>query len=530
MALSTRLKSQFAKTMSASDVETNTKKTLMGTAVEYSGEIYVQLDGSDQLTPLHDRIAGVKDGDRVTIEIENHSASLTGNLSDPAAGTTTVAGIENQVEQFNVIIANKADIDQLEAAEALIGQLQAEDVTITGKLEAVEADIGELEADNVVINENLQAQSAQIEVLQTTKLDTETAEITYANIDFTNIGMAAVEELFAKSGIIEDMVVGDQHITGHLVGVTISGDLIEGNTIKADKLVVLGEDGLYYKLNVNAETVAAEQTEYNSISGTIITAHTITAEKVNVDDLVAFDATIGGFHINDHAIYSGVKESINNTTNGIYMGSDGQIYIGDSNDYLRYFKDADTGQWKLAISARSITIGSGGQTIEEALEDMQEQIDNVEVGGVEVGARNLIRNSKTLIFEEYILSLPKYSIEVHQTTGGTIGVSATSAEPNSTITVTITPNSLYDFASGGVYKASDDTLYASFTLSAPTFTMPEYDVYVSAVFQEVPLSLTDDGNGTVTIHGATLSDDGSGNITINGALLQSDGNGNITIS
>lgn len=367
MALSNSLKSQFAKIMSASDVDTQTKKTRTGTAVEYEGRIYVQLDGSDQLTPLSDRIAGVKDGDRVTIEIENHSASLTGNLSDPAAGTTTVAGIEHQVEEFNVIIANKADIDQLNAAQAKIDELEANDVTITGKLDAVEANITDLKAENVEITGKLDAAVAEIEDL----------DVTYATIDFANIGDAAIENFFSKSGMIKDLVVSSGTVTGELVGVTIKGDLIEGGTVVADKLVILGDDGLYYKLNTNGETVTSEQTEYNSLSGTIITAKSITAEKIAVDDLVAFGATIGGFHITDSSLYSGVKSDINNTTPGVYMDDESQFALGDLNNYLRFFKDTD-GTYKLEISAQSVKISTSDKTIEDSLDDMQNQIDGMD--------------------------------------------------------------------------------------------------------------------------------------------------------
>ena len=367
MALSNSLKSQFAKIMSASDVDTQTKKTRTGTAVEYEGRIYVQLDGSDQLTPLADRIAGVKDGDRVTIEIENHSASLTGNLSDPSVGSTTVAGIENQVEQFNVIIANKADIDQLNAAQAKIDELEANDVTITGKLDAVEANITDLQAENVEITGKLDAAVAEIEDL----------DATYATIDFANIGDAAIENFFSKSGMIKDLIVSSGTVTGELVGVTIKGDLIEGGTVVADKLVILGDDGLYYKLNTNGETVTSEQTEYNSLSGTIITAKSITAEKIAVDDLVAFGATIGGFHITDSSLYSGVKADINNTTPGVYMDDESQFALGDLNNYLRFFKDTD-GTYKLEISAQSVKISTSDKTIEDSLDDMQNQIDGMD--------------------------------------------------------------------------------------------------------------------------------------------------------
>ena len=101
------------------------------------------------------------------------------------------------------------------------------------------------------------------------------------------------------------------------MGVTIKGELIEGGTVVADKLVVQGEDGLYYKLNTDGVSITAEQTEYNSLNGSVITAKSVTAEKISVSDLVAFGADIGGFHITTDAIYSGVKESVDNTTRGV---------------------------------------------------------------------------------------------------------------------------------------------------------------------------------------------------------------------
>ena len=133
--------------------------------------------------------------------------------------------------------------------------------------------------------------------------------------------------------MIGDLVVGDGTVTGTLVGVTIHGDLIEGGTIVADKLVIKGADGLYYKLNTDGETVSSEQTEYNSLNGKVIIAKSITAEKIAVDDLVAFEATLGGFKITESSIYSGVKETANNTTRGIYMDDRGQFSIGDANNF-----------------------------------------------------------------------------------------------------------------------------------------------------------------------------------------------------
>ena len=53
------------------------------------------------------------------------------------------------------------------------------------------------------------------------------------------------------------------------------------------------------------------------------------------------DATIGGFNITDGSLYSGVKQSADNSTLGVYMYSDAQFAIGDNNNYLKFYKYAD---------------------------------------------------------------------------------------------------------------------------------------------------------------------------------------------
>lgn len=427
MGISDELTRQFAKeTVGKSDRDTG--KTVTGTAVKYNGSMYVRIDGSDQITPIISSTVGMKEGDRVMVLIKDHTTTVTGNTTAPSISQDDVNNsnqeIVDKITEVEILVAEKASIKDLEAESARIDNLVADNVTIKDTLTASKAEIDQLKAKDVEISGNLTAQNAEIENLKTTKLDTEIADIKYAtigsleatnadihnlkadygefkqlstdkfaandasikkleaekanikdldvkyaNIDFANIGKAAIENLFSKSGMIGDLVVGDGTITGTLVGVTIKGDLIEGGTVKADKLVVQGEDGLYYKLNVSAEKVSAQQTEYNSLNGSIITAKSITAEKVNVNDLVAFGATIGGFHITDSAIYSGVKESIDNTTRGTYMDDDGQFAIGDGSNYLKFFRDSN-GKYKLDISASSIRFGTSGETVENVVQDM----------------------------------------------------------------------------------------------------------------------------------------------------------------
>lgn len=387
MPLSSELVSQFAKLASNKPKEEK-ESTVYGTTAIQNGNKYVKLDGSELLTPAS-FTTNIADGERVTVLIKNHMAVVTGNITSPAARTSEVEEVGDKVDAAEAAVkdltADNLKVNQrleaqegsiknlsadnvviketLSAQEASIGNLEAENVTITGKLKAAEGNISNLQADNVTINESLTAAKASIKDLDTKKLSADQADIKYANIDFTNIGKAAIENFYATSGIIKDLVIGDTSVTGKLVGVTITGDLIEGGTVKADKLVILGENGLYYKLNVNAlgETTAASDPKYqNGLDGSVIVAKSITAEKVNVHDIVAFDATIGGFNISDSSIYSGAKESVTNGTRGIYLDKNGQISFGDADNFIRYYKDAD-GTYKLEISAANISIKSGGE-------------------------------------------------------------------------------------------------------------------------------------------------------------------------
>lgn len=489
MNLSSDLIYQFVQ-ITKDDKKNASESTVYGTTVEYNGGMYVKLDGSDLLTPITTTADAVS-GERVTVMIKNHTATVTGNISSPSARTDDVKEVASNIQdavdaakkisEFEIIIADKTSTEEFDAEKARIDELYVDNASIKETLSANEAIIADIQADNVTINETLTANQADISSLktdkldvtiadvkyatienleatnvdvhnlevtyadfastttdklsaaeanitklQTDKLDASTAEITYAkitdldatnveitnlegtfgdfqvttteklnatdasveelrtsklsaadiegkyaNIDFSNISEATMATFYANSGLIEDVTIGDGTISGHLVGVTISGDLIEGNTIKAEKLVIKGSDGLYYKLNTNGVTTETEQTDYNSLNGSIITAKSITASKVSVSDLVAFDATIGGFNITESSIYSGVKSSADNNTRGVYMDNSGQLVFGDATNFIKYYKDQN-GNYKLEISADSMVLSSSNKNVETAISELTE--------------------------------------------------------------------------------------------------------------------------------------------------------------
>lgn len=413
---------------------TSNSETVYGTVVNEGEELFVKIDGSNILTPVSSTI-DIKANDRVLVLVKNHEATVIGSPSSPTARLEELNNLGTEVTKFKAVatsdlIAARADIDKLKANDAeitgrltanegYIDNLTTENTTINGKLKAYQADIEGLKADKIDASEveakyatiksleatdakfdtldttyakietldatyakvtALDAQKARIDDLDANKLSATDADLKYANIDFTNINQAAVEKIFSESGIIKDLIVSEGKITGELVGVTIKGDVIEGGTVIADKLVVKGSNGLYYKLNTEGGATTSEQVSdedlQNGLSGSIIVAKSITAEKVAVNDLVAFGATIGGFHITDNSIYSGAKSSINNTTRGIYLDNYGQIAFGDSSNFIKYYKDQN-GNYKLEISAKSILIGSSGKNVETIAENAENAIGKV---------------------------------------------------------------------------------------------------------------------------------------------------------
>ena len=485
MGLSNDLISQFVK-VTKDNTKQKTESTVYGETVYYKGETYVKLDGSELLTPVKSTTDTIP-GDRVAVMIKDHTATITGNLSSPSARKSQVDGIGNKISEFEIVIADKVSTKELDAERGRIDDLISDNVYVKETLTAHDANITNLTTDNATINEKLDANEADISKLKTDKLDAEyaslnyakidalnatdakigtlqgdvgefknltttnfaavngliddleanklsakDAELTYVNINWSNIGKTEIGEFFAKSGIINNVTVGDETITGKLVGVTISGDLIEGNTIVAEKLVIKGEDGLYYKLNTDGVKTETEQTDYNSINGTVIKAKSITATKIDVKDLVAFDATIGGFKITNNTIYSGVKETVDNTTRGIYLDNDGQIAFGDTNNYIKYYRNQN-GDYKLEITAENILFGSEKKTVETVVNEnigtaVTENLGNYYTKGETEAAINLSANTITSTVSSTYATKTELST-VEQTTEG-ISVRLTTAEGN----------------------------------------------------------------------------------------------------
>ena len=324
----------------------------------------------------------------ISSTIDTQNSKIETVESTVGTYSSRIESVESDISTVNSTV--KTQNSRIETVESNISTVNSTISTQNTRINTAEANIeiynSSFQIQNGVVTglKGIDTDWITVKDLEADHATVSTLDSEYANVDFANIGTAAIEKFFSQSGMIKDLVVGDQKIAGELVGVTIRGDLIEGNTIVADKLVIKGTDGLYYKLNTDGITTEAEQTDYNSLNGSVIRAKSITASKIAVNDLFAFNATIAGFHITDTALYSGAKSSATNGTRGIYLGKDGQMAIGDGTHYIKYYKQNDD-SFKLAISAENVEFTSGKSLTEEmnTLTQTVEDLKSVDTSVVE---------------------------------------------------------------------------------------------------------------------------------------------------
>lgn len=143
MGLSSELASQFAKVTNDSSRNTNGTK-LYGT-ITMLGEVpHVKLDGTEELTPIS-RTVEVAEGDRVEVMIANHSATVTGNLTDPSIGVVRAGNLETRIEQTaKQITLTAEDLEKkltasiTETAEGIRSEVSDLDGRLSGNITTVE--------------------------------------------------------------------------------------------------------------------------------------------------------------------------------------------------------------------------------------------------------------------------------------------------------------------------------------------------------------------------------------------------------
>ena len=244
MAVPNELIAKFAKLSKESKIQRET--TVFGTTVEYGGKLYVKMDGSDLLTPVA-TTSEISAGERVTVMVKDHTATVTGNISNPSASKGTTDAIEGEITTINATIGN---FELVIADKVSTKELQAE-VAKINELMALKADIVDLNVTNATIKD-LNVQVANIDKALITKADIVDLDAANAEINTLKANYADIETLVGGNltmDNIQSLVLTSSKVTVDNAFIKdamidrVSADKINAGTINTNNVNIQSEDG-----------------------------------------------------------------------------------------------------------------------------------------------------------------------------------------------------------------------------------------------------------------------------------------------
>ena len=348
MNLSSDLVAKFVDVMQQDSKRNTTTGPIYGTIVEYGGSRYVKLDGSDSLTPIVSAVDS-EPGERVLVNILKHSATVIGNVSSPAARTDSVKEVADKVTTVEIIVADKADVKDLQAQSGRIDTLVSENVTIREKITASEGEIANLKSTNVTITGKLTANEAEIKQLKTDKLDASTAQITYAtitNLDATN---AQINNLSATYGKFVNLTTDKFEAVDASV-----------KNLQAEDVTIKG------RLDINEadiNTLNTNKASIDDLNAATARISTLEAGKITTDELIAKKADIDLANVNNAWIQNGIIKDGSIGEAAIHDGAITNVKIADATIEAAKIKsiNADTITAGTIKTERLVITGPDGQ-------------------------------------------------------------------------------------------------------------------------------------------------------------------------
>lgn len=185
MDLSRSILKDFAKTVAIPE-KSDKRLFARGTAKIIDDQKYVQLDGSEYLTPIFE-VVDAQDGDRVLVSIENHKATIVGNFTYPPSARTANEALAKSETAENT--ANEA-----------INKVQSDAEKITAAQQAAQEASAKAEsAESLATEASNKASEAKTSAEEAVTKATEAK--TFADNALTNVAAANTEISNIKSDI-----------------------------------------------------------------------------------------------------------------------------------------------------------------------------------------------------------------------------------------------------------------------------------------------------------------------------------------
>lgn len=320
----------------------------------------------------------------ITPEGGLNAAALVGAVDGGrlAVGSVTARAIAAGSVTAGKLAAGSVETDALAAGAVTAGKIAAGAVE-TDKLAAEAVTAGKLAAEAVTADK-LAAGAVKAEKIEAGAVDTDKLAAGAVTAEKIASGTITADRLKAKtitaeSGIIDDSAIGtaqiaDGSITSAKV-VSLNADVINAGTLSAERLLLVGEDGVIYKINVAssglsltelqkdqyknyingtvivAKSITAAQIAAQSITGNEILAGSVTAKEIDVSDLFASEATINALNAMDIRGNEYLQLYVTDKVDNISVG--GRNLLRGTNQ--------GAANWNWSMQA-------GGKTVEEYLD------------------------------------------------------------------------------------------------------------------------------------------------------------------
>ena len=455
MALSNDLISQFVK--STKDEQTEKKETVVYGTIDVNDTNKVIIDGSNISTPVAKTVVAgthkelengkyVDKGDRVTVMIKNHTATVTGNLTTPSASDSDLSAETariNDLETVNVTVqdtldAHKAVIDTLDANYASIDYLKA----------------NYLSADDIKVDyltaKQISADYATIGKLNVVKGDIITLNSEIANIDnliFGSAGGNVIQTSFSNAVIAQ---LGDAQIKSAMIesvsaGKITAGDIITNNVrVKSEDGSLIISDETLQISDSNRVRVQIGKDASNDYSINIwdqngnlmfskggITDAAI-KEAIIRNDMVSDTANIHASKLDVDSLFEEINDSLNTIkSTKIYLDDEKQTLdvafkslttdvtnqgetISSQGTQITANKDAiESKVWQQDIDTAKNEMSTQYSTLEQEVDSFKTTVSETyatteDVENLEIGGRNYVQLKKLSSYESYN-SKPTYS-------------------------------------------------------------------------------------------------------------------------
>lgn len=518
MGLSYDLISEFVKI-------TNDKKekpkegTVYATIVGSGDTKYVKIDGSDLLTPM-DTTTDIEDGERVTVMIKDHKATVTGNITSPSVSSGTVNTVVGNAVGDNFTVVN-SQIENLVAKDSYLENAYVQNSqVVNSKIENLEAADSRIENSvienfNVIdgVVQDLRATNADIEVLHADFAEIKT--LVNGNLTSDNIlafkitaDKVTVEDAFIKDAMVDTISaakINSGRIDTNMVsiGSEDGGMLITGSTQQfTDKngnvriqigkdasgdftFILYGEDGRGQIINQNGITATAIG-DGLIVDGMINNNANISGDKLNISSVITNINNDNSTTIQSSKVYlDGQKQSLEVAFNSLKTQVDTIQDVTISGDLTAVIEQVQTNTTKIEANASSIsTLISEDTAIKKQVTDLENNVieSNNTLTSKYTTLNQSLEGFKTSVADTYATKSTVNDLSTNLSTNYSTTSTMNSAINQKANEITASVSSTY--ATKNEVKTLDDNLKGNYS------TTEQMESAISVAKEEINLSVS----------------------------------------